>query len=396
MLPPEILTLVTEFLAPNDIISLAETNQQTYTAQGALRNLFLKSPYCRLELSQWDKWQSFADSYKCDTSFEDTFKNVELPQHCNKPLPDDFKALQGDLARQWNSDWNSCDLGICGPREDDKEAIVLDLTASNSDDETTSAKLTGLPTGKPAHRPPSRRLFSSQMEIGYKFSPQAEALLEWDMSTDAVILYTMFADGVSHKLVVDEKKGTKMHHLQLINDIALVFVLDLNTQTTYYLVPGGKLTALDFGNCKVPQEGLMMFNGHFFKAVIDEKVDLLVAHISRPMGEPTTVTPGAVYEVCQDLRYPRYGLVYTNTDKNLAHVIDLQKREVSQFFGLTKDVCLVGVSNGELAVWKYTREYLDKVCGERKMESFKEIVEQLFQNNDNWEEFHKELVEAWT
>ncbi|AOW04655.1 hypothetical protein B0I72DRAFT_140443 [Yarrowia lipolytica] len=389
MFPHELLSHVITFLSPKDIISLAETNRHNYSALADVRSLVLKSPYCRLELSQWTGWQAFADN-SAEKEPHELFDHVELVKHVNKPLPEDFQALQGDLARQWNSEWNSCDHGISGPREDDQEAEVLDLTNNTNTD-----KITCSPTGTPNHCRPYRRLFPSQFEIGYKFSPQAEALLEWNMDTDTVTLYTMFGDGACHSVMINEKKGTKMHHLQLINDVALVFVLDQDINTTYYIVPGGQLTPIDFGNCQVPQEGLMMFNNRFFKAVLDEKVDLQVAPVSLPMGKPTTITPGAAYEICQDLRYPRYGLAYTNMDKNLAHVIDLQKRQISQFFGLDKDVCLVGLSNGTLGVWKYTKEYLDRVCEEKQKPEFLAVVEKLFENNENWEEFHRDLVDAW-
>ncbi|KAG5355895.1 hypothetical protein CJU89_5609 [Yarrowia sp. B02] len=385
MLPTEVLTQVSSYLDKKDVVSLAETSSENFETLNAVRKVHLKSPYSRLELSQWPSWEAYADNFETEIEPE-LFKRVELPKHVNEVLPEDFKALQGDLARQWNSEWNSCDRGICGTREDDKEAKVLDLSAEGDSD-----------TCKPTVAPENtrRRLFTDHHEVGYKFSPQTEALLEWNMESGCVTLYTIDSDGKRDSHEVTEKKGTEMYHLQLISDIALVFVLTLTGQTTFYLVPGGKLTPLDFGGCQVPQEGLMLYNGHFFKAVIDEKVDLQVAPVARLMGKATTITPAAAYEICQDVRLPRYGLAYTNMDKNLAHVVDLEKKQISQFFGMDKDVCLVGVSNGELAVWKYTREYLEKKCDEQEKPEMKELVEQLFQNNINWEEFHKELVDAW-
>lgn len=278
---------------------------------------------------------------------------------------------------------------------------MLDLTSSEVSEEELLRDVSSDRSGKNIKESTTepdyhRHLYTDHFEIGYKFTSSAEILLEWNMDSDSVTLYTIINDK-RHTIVVDKKKGMKMHHLQLIDDIALVFVLDGDVQTTYYLVPGNdKLVAIDFGGCQVPQEGLMMYNGQFYKAVLDEKVDVQVDHVTRQMGNPTTITPGAAYEICQDLRFPRYGLVYTNMDKNLAHVIDLEKKEISQFLGLDKDVSIVGVSDGELAIWKYTREYLEEMCEKRGMEGFKEVVEKMFENNENWEEFHKELVDAWS
>lgn len=402
-LPKELLLEVSTHLPPKDIVSLAETNQHIFSALAALRNLFLKCPYSRLHFSQWNTWQAFAENWNQVETNTSPFKQVGLPKHTNQPLPRNFKALQGDLGRQWGSDWNSCDRGICGPRQGDEEADLLVLTdpqknspEKDSPEKNSSEKEANKPTCELlACHSYGRRLYPTQFEIGYKISTQGEALLEWNMESDSVILYTMFKDCVRHSTTIDEKKGFKIYHMQFIDDVALVFVLDGDVQNTYYLVPNGKLTALDFGGCKVPQEGLMMYNGHFYKTVLDEKVDIQVAHVSQSMGKPTTMSPGAAYETCQDLRFPRYGLVYSNSDHNLAHVIDLQKQKISQCLLHDKDVCLVGLTDGELAIWKYTREYLENVCEERGMGGFKKVVENILEGNENWEEFHRELVEAW-
>lgn len=103
-------------------------------------------------------------------------------------------------------------------------------------------------------------------------------------------------------------------------------------------------------------ERLLLYNGHLFKASVDEDHKLIVATLDVPItGEGLQWT--TKYDICQDYRNPRCGLAFFKDSGLLIYVIYLLKHTVTKVLS-NDELGFVGLSEGKPAVFMYYRDYL--------------------------------------
>lgn len=165
--------------------------------------------------------------------------------------------------------------------------------------------------------------------------------------TDLLVRYR---DDKKNCMELDDDCRRAFHRfkLQLIDDT--VFSLDASShdasRNSVSCILRGMVRPLPLTNVSsgVNPEGLLLYNGHLFKAAVNEADTLIVATLDYPIkreGSQWFVK----YDIHQDDRISRYGLAYFKDSGLLIYMIDLLKHTVTKtqsymelgFVGLSKE-----------------------------------------------------------
>lgn len=368
MLPPELLSIVCTYLEPRDIVSLSETSRSNNAALSGIRKMLLECPYFSLEHSEWSSWEALADNYspKADPI---EFRHVEIDTHHNEPLPDDFRALQGDMQRKSRYWWNYCDRGIY----DQTSSSFVELRT----DKGTDTYLT---------KEEARTFFFGDVRcdddyIHYQHTTDTATVLAY--SEKGVVLQIKYRGEENYRefLISSSTSYDNCYELQLIDNVAFVYKYEADNEEggdgTCCVAPGqGLLRVEDGGGSTAPPYGWLHYNGCLYKGIYDEHKDLQIVSANyvddtkRPMGG---------YDICHDERYPRYGVIYSLGGLFPLFVVDLKQHLVTAVNLDADHIPVIGISNGRMGVWKYSHDYLDSKCTEQGKPGVQDVIYEIFE-----------------
>lgn len=368
MLPPELLLRVCEYLTPKDILSLSETSSTHKTVLANLRTSFLEHPWFDQNFSQWKMvlWGS-AKYPKSKTPF----KNVPLPlDGFDVPLPSDFQALVGDCRRDENYGWNICDQGLYFNTVDDSENEdwdqwelddngILDLR----EDQTSELPATPYPLrSMPILDVPDK-------VIAKERNDKVSAAIVEDCF-EYQFLAVKYRENEMQVFDIDYDDHI-YYSLYLVGAMVIVYSNDMTTPQLYLLPGKPELANLEDTPTR-KYEGLMMYNGNLFKAVLDFDGQLVVGPLNLEVNEK--IGGERMYKIHQDERNPRYALVCTRKEGVVAYVVDLEDHTISLLLD-KENLWLVGLSKGKLGMWKYTTEYVYRIGTEQGKDNLGELAE---------------------
>lgn len=372
MLPPELLFLVCEGLEPRDILALSETCTANLTILSHLRTLFKLYPWYdrRFSSTKDSPW-----NVSKLTRFPKSFIHVPYPDtRYEEDLPSDFVALTGGCGRDEKYIWNICDQGLYFNSPAEEEEMEYDDSLdwnTHGIVDLRADKTAALPA-----TPYAARLLPKLDLSGYK----VKVLLEEEQNdrVSAVIMhltdkknFLLVKYGTEQVQKFELDSETFYHRLYLIGDMVIINKEDKKSKPLY-LLPGLKsLTTLE-DEPTAEYQGWMMYNGNLFKAVLDCKDRLVVASPTVKIKQPKR--PQRLYNIYQDERNPRYAMAYTRKDGIMAYVIDLEECEVSMLLD-KEDVWLLGLSKGELGLWKYSPMSLYGRCNSQNKSELGDLVE---------------------
>lgn len=343
MLPPELVHEISNHLGAWDILTFAKVHPAIYDKLKPVLKMLADCPYFLVRYSQWNSWRTAASHYEPQPQ-QLKFKTARCAVHLDEPLPDDFQALRSHVAGA--QAWQTCDRGLMAPSTRE----VFDMTARpNCNNRLEPAP----PPIVPSH------LINPTSLLAFKANSYVFAMsVIYCQSTD---LHVWYRDGKRGMVILDD--GPMCGHrfkLQLIDDT--VFSLAANStdpseNAVSCIVRGmiydHPLTNISSG---INPEGLLLYNGHLFKAAVNEDDELIVATLDFDIpGEGCQWS--AKYDIYQDDRNPRYGLAYFKGSGVLIYVIDLLKHTVINVQRY-QELGFVGFSKGKPGVWRYTRDYL--------------------------------------
>lgn len=343
MLPAEVVYEICNHLGFRDILTLSKVHGDFDRALKPLLKLLTLSPYYQLKYSQWDSWQQASSHFKPYTrKFE--FKRAEFPLHVDEPLPDDFRLLQNHVVGT-GKNWRICDRGVVAPPTSE----VIDMRA-NPDDNAPG----------PTH--PSLVPADPNVSLDGLVSVKDNAYVSTKTTLHHGSTYVLikYRDGTRIAVCVDQRAN--VHHsydLQLIDDVVfsqIVSPTDISENSISFILPGmDRPLPLVRVNCGINAEGLLLYDGHLYKAVVNDENNLTVATHDCPIrGEGRS---DLEYNIYQDDRNPRYGLAYLKKTGVLIYVIDLLEHTVITVLQ-NLQFGFAGLSNGEPGVWQYTAGYL--------------------------------------
>ncbi|SEI36224.1 YALIA101S10e03862g1_1 [Yarrowia lipolytica] len=366
MLPPELLSMVCTYLEPRDLLALAETSRSQHVALSDIRKMLLRCPYFSLEHSDWSSWQALADNYNSHKEAV-AFTHIQMDDHYNKPLPDDFIALQGDIQRKSRYWWNYCDRGIY----DQTSSSFVDLRTDSGTDTYMSKE-------------EARSFFFGNVRsdddyIHYQHTTDTATVLA-RRGKEVVLQIKYRGEEDYHEFLISSSSSyLHSYELQQIDNVAFVYRCDSDEENegTYCVAPGrGLVPVEDGGGSTSPPYGWLHYNGCLYKGIYNEKRDLQIvsAHY-----QDNTKRPMGGYEICHDERHPRYGIAYSAGGLFPLFVVDL-KRHLITAVHLDKDhLPVIGISNGRMGVWKYTHDYLDQQCCEQDKPGVQKVMDEIFE-----------------
>lgn len=372
MLPAELILHICELLELRDILSLADTCQSNRALLHKFQKLAKLAPWYNKNLSEHGLWadcERMLDQEPLQFPHESYCKD-----HFNEPLPRDFQCLQGDINRYNKHRWITCDQGISRLCENGNREI-LDLRENTQD-----------PMSHDPFSVLKRReyvTFEGQLRcrVANEFVAAAVVASRDKTEISLHVRYDDDAETEIHMVETELKEGS--YQVFVIEDMVLVSrSYSRGHDNVFYLLPGGKLTPLDTPKMD-SIDGWMQYNGILYKAVLDEDDNMQVATSHYPVE--MYIVGLRKYEICQDVRNPRYGMAFCQDEGMLAHVIDLEEQEV--ILAANEDCFwIVGFSDGRLGRWNFSQDYIMSKAKSRDMKEF--VEEDLFEGRQRFIDEH--------
>ncbi|KAG5356158.1 hypothetical protein CJU89_5878 [Yarrowia sp. B02] len=322
MLPPELLFLVCDHLDRVDILSLAHAGSENKAILAVWLRLFVGCPFYMVRYSPYNSLMTFAANFQPPKKHL-KFKHSKLPALLNTLLPDDFQCLQGYLDRK-EHEWFYCNEGLGRTY-----GGILNLRA----DEKTVLL-------------PSSVTLKPHGEV-LKFESNSHVAVQ--IVRDQIMVVIKYADNSRVQECTLDKADVEAFYK------ILVFVSRVrseNTDDMYYILPDSN------GLYQMNWKPLMLYDGVLYKVSVGSGDKLQVATRGYPVkGEGIA---DLQYDIFQDQRHPRYGMVYTEMEGLLDYVVDLETKEVFRVLRVLEEghISIAGISNGKLGVWKYSWEFL--------------------------------------
>lgn len=362
MLPLELLFHLSSFLNLEDIKSLSETNRDNYEILKPIRYLFFKCPYYRLEYSQYDTWQACAVKYK-PADYTMLFKRANIPRYLDKPLPADFQCLEGDrnLFRPGcDTRWKRCDRGIVSTRTGD----VLDLRTFS-------------PVRCLSHVNGYRKSKNGDMNVYKNTSVQTQM----NHQLSASLSKCKWCNGNHLRITYHDGRPERIHTLEgeevsfyLIHDMVLIRT-ECHDYHAFLALPGTEsLLTIAIENDFV--HSYLLYNGRLYKAMVDWTEECIVASLMYDPFYSYFSSSDLRYEIVQDVRHPRYALVYEEKTGILSQVIDLETRRVSKI-AVDWRFRMFGISDGKLGMWEFSDPFLTAICISQIHPVVPEVVEMV-------------------
>ncbi|KAG5358875.1 hypothetical protein CKK34_5188 [Yarrowia sp. E02] len=370
MLPPELLSIVCSYLEPRDLIALAETSRSFRVALSDVRKMLLKCPYHSLEHSDWSSWQAVADNWDPEAEIV-TFANIDIDEHYNEPLPNDFFALQGDMQRKSRYFWNYCDRGIY----DQTSEEYVDLKTDEDKGDVTYLS-----------RAEARTFFFGNVKsddhyIHYQHTTDTATVLA--RSEKGVVLQIKYRDDKDYQeyLISSSSSFRNCYELQLIGNVAFVYKFDYEAEedyeATFCVARGSGFLRVDDGaGISCPPYGWLHYNGCLYKGIYEEEKGL---QIVSGHYEDNSKRAGGGFDICHDDRYPRYGVAYSMGGLFPMFLVDLKAQQLSPICLDAGYLPVIGVSEGKMGVWKFSYDYLEKKCHEQQKSGVLELIEEVFE-----------------
>lgn len=365
MFPAEILALICEYLSLEDVVALCQTNQQLRNGvpESTVQKLVLeKCPYFNLKYSQSDNWVGAASHLLNDQppKFKDSIK---CSIHQDTPLPDDFYTLCKDVEKTFAWDYNDKGFSFRGK--------LLDLTETGSTRTVPSRDHEGLFQSKKAVRYNGITLGIPGKLIQTRHSSKAIAILfEHERQTVLAVKYQ------KNEKVRSCLLNTKPpYRLQVIDDCVVLHTrLCLGSPGCQFLhfTQNSAAYMLECPFTKAAPAGVALYNGNFFNIDLEARYTIKVeSSVSNRESKHTN----RLFRVYQDEEYPEYCLMY-KPGGIVTGLVDFRNQQADVIsevgygfilpsFGANDHedyLLMVGVSEGTLGIWKYTRRYLAEKC----------------------------------
>ncbi|VBB89097.1 Hypothetical protein of a 19-member gene family, conserved in the Yarrowia clade [Yarrowia lipolytica] len=362
-IPPELVDEICSYLNFKDIVSLCGADPD-FIPESAMRHVLLQQCPCYdMEYSQGDDWKLCATGYlKVDTNvFEPT---LGCPVFINQSLPSDFDCLCKD--RVLNGPFVYNDRGVfIGNR-------FLDFTESPETPSTSSL-------------PKKSHVSSFQDAVIYdKHMMRVRGKIITEKCTPEVM--TAVFSNNDGELIINMKDlsasetplpafgchlpGKMSFKLQVVGKTAIVAFVGGEARYSSIVSPK-KATVQAERGCLLLRApaGLLFYDGHVFDVIIDSHWRPIVQSSKSTEVLPKEWDLSRHHRVEQDSRYRHYALIY-NHNGLVTALVDLKTHRLKQLTDVSDiarehtspiDVYLtvVGLSNGSVAVWRYTKQYLE-------------------------------------
>lgn len=381
MLPPEILDEICTHLELSEVVKLGRALGHLILDTSFKKALFKECPFYDIRYSQWDDWRSSASNFlKFDTRvFHPT---LECPVYIDTPLPGDFQCLCSDVDLNKHFVYNDKGVFLKG--------MFVYLRKSPDVIIPCYPPRARVSRSKTAVQYNDLRLHVPGTIVMKRCTPQIMTVVYRD-AKGGLYLHT-FKDG--------QEFGGKLlevsFKLQVVgSNVMMAFS---GPGITTFCVVNGEQRKSYFSDrffCIVrPPAGMLFYDGHVFDVMLDTNKEVLVQSTKGLVPKPPEWTLNKFHKVEQDERNVEYALVY-NGNGFVCAFVDLKQHKMMKLseinetdvftyrdgfaeFPTESHLKIVGISEGKVGVWKFSKKYLDDKFREQHTCDMPEEVDKMF------------------